>query len=144
MSDENALFGRDCSFSGQTFLWICYQYARNLVKSYLKQKCFEIRVIITCLQDIRSFVFMVRIHVRTLNDCQIYKTVGGEDYMRLMFNVLQRESQRADEYIRTIKDNLDLAVSQCIQAAGHEIEPSRQRELLKVSIPSKEFLLSQL
>jgi len=53
-------------------------------------------------------------------------------YYSLILIYFQRESQRADEYVRTVKDQLDIAVSQCIQAAGHEFEPSRQRELLKV------------
>ena len=48
--------------------------------------------------------------------------------------ILQKESQKADEYIRMVKDQLEVAVSQCIQAAGHEIEPSKQRALLKVQL----------
>ena len=46
---------------------------------------------------------------------------------------LQRSSQRADEYIRIVKDDLDKAVEQCIEAAGHEWEPSVQKKLLRVS-----------
>lgn len=52
----------------------------------------------------------------------------------------EKESQRADEYIRTIKDELEKAVSQCIEAAGHEIEPSKQRGLLKAASFGKCFL----
>ncbi|XP_052805418.1 vacuolar protein sorting-associated protein 16 homolog [Mya arenaria] len=52
----------------------------------------------------------------------------------------ERQSQRADEYIRTVKDQLDVAVSQCIQAAGHEFEPSRQSALLKAATFGKCFL----
>ena len=33
-----------------------------------------------------------------------------------------------------IKDKLDIAVDQCIQAAGHEIEPSKQKQLLRVLV----------
>ena len=47
--------------------------------------------------------------------------------------IIQRGSQRADEYIRMIKDKLEEAVNQCVEAAGHEYEPSRQKLLLKVS-----------
>ncbi len=45
---------------------------------------------------------------------------------------LQRKSQRSDEYIRMIKNSLDTAVEQCIEAAGHEYEPTIQKELLRV------------
>ena len=37
-----------------------------------------------------------------------------------------------------IRDNLDDAVSQCIEAAGHEIEPDKQRKLLKVGMMPEE------
>ncbi|KAK3602689.1 hypothetical protein CHS0354_017895 [Potamilus streckersoni] len=56
------------------------------------------------------------------------------------FKEFQKESQRADEYIRSIKDNLELAVSQCIQAAGYELEPSKQRQLLRAAAFGKSFL----
>ncbi|KAL3836276.1 hypothetical protein ACJMK2_021714 [Sinanodonta woodiana] len=56
------------------------------------------------------------------------------------FKEFQKESQRADEYIRAIKDNLELAVSQCIQAAGYELEPSKQRQLLRAAAFGKSFL----
>ena len=48
--------------------------------------------------------------------------------------MIQKGSQKADEYIRMIKDKLDIAVDQCIQAAGHEIEPSKQKQLLRVNL----------
>ena len=44
----------------------------------------------------------------------------------------QKGSQRADEYIRLIKDKLDVAVEQCIQAAGEEYEAATQKMLLRV------------
>lgn len=44
----------------------------------------------------------------------------------------QKGSQKADEYIRIIKDKLEIAVSQCIEAAGHEIDPAKQKPLLRV------------
>lgn len=46
----------------------------------------------------------------------------------------QKGSQKADEYIRIIKDKLEIAVSQCIEAAGHEIDPAKQKPLLRVCI----------
>jgi hypothetical protein len=50
---------------------------------------------------------------------------------------LQRESQRADEFVRMIKDRLELAVEDCIQAAGHEWESTEQKNLLRVSVVFK-------
>lgn len=47
-------------------------------------------------------------------------------------NFFQKGSQKADEYIRIIKDKLEIAVSQCIEAAGHEIDPAKQKPLLRV------------
>lgn len=49
-----------------------------------------------------------------------------------MCHMLQRGSQKADEYIRMIKDKLEDAVNQCIDAAGHEFEPTNQKALLRV------------
>ena len=46
---------------------------------------------------------------------------------------IQKKSQKADEYIRMIKDQLPIAVEQCIEAAGSEYEPATQRMLLRVS-----------
>jgi hypothetical protein len=46
---------------------------------------------------------------------------------------LQKGSQRTDEYIRMIRDKLDLAVQKCTEAAGQEFEPSKQKDLLRVS-----------
>ncbi|KAM6362202.1 vacuolar protein sorting-associated protein 16 homolog isoform 5-T5 [Alca torda] len=45
----------------------------------------------------------------------------------------EKESQKADEYLREIKDQklLPEAVSQCIEAAGYEHEPDTQKSLLR-------------
>lgn len=55
---------------------------------------------------------------------------------------LQKESQKADEYLREIKDQklLPEAVSQCIEAAGYEHEPETQKSLLRVSEVGEEAL----
>lgn len=50
----------------------------------------------------------------------------------MMFWCSQKGSQKADEYVRMIKDQLNMAVEQCIQAAGQEIEVSQQKLLLRV------------
>lgn len=51
-----------------------------------------------------------------------------------LYLVLQKGSQKADEYVRMIKDKLELAVEQCIEAAGHEWEPQTQKALLRASL----------
>ncbi|XP_063953477.1 vacuolar protein sorting-associated protein 16 homolog [Lytechinus pictus] len=51
----------------------------------------------------------------------------------------QKESQKADEYIRMIKDQLSLAVEQCIEAAGAEYEPTVQKLLLRAASFGKCF-----
>jgi len=52
----------------------------------------------------------------------------------------QKGSQRTDDYIRMIKEKLDDAVNQCIEAAGHEFEPSVQKSLLRAAAFGKCFL----
>ncbi|XP_072019724.1 vacuolar protein sorting-associated protein 16 homolog [Amphiura filiformis] len=54
----------------------------------------------------------------------------------------QKKSQKADEYIRMIKDQLPIAVEQCIEAAGSEYEPATQRMLLRAASFGKCFLTS--
>ncbi|XP_043916624.1 vacuolar protein sorting-associated protein 16 homolog [Protopterus annectens] len=51
-------------------------------------------------------------------------------------------SQKADEYLREIKDQdlLPKAVEQCIEAAGHEHEPEMQKTLLRAASFGKCFL----
>ncbi|PKK17528.1 hypothetical protein A306_00014557, partial [Columba livia] len=54
----------------------------------------------------------------------------------------EKESQKADEYLREIKDQklLPEAVSQCIEAAGYEHEPETQKSLLRAASFGKCFL----
>eukprot|EP00058_Branchiostoma_floridae_P005977 XP_002591465.1 hypothetical protein BRAFLDRAFT_105238 [Branchiostoma floridae] len=52
----------------------------------------------------------------------------------------QNGSPKADEYIRMIQDRLQVAVDQCIQAAGCEHEPTTQRMLLRAASFGKCFL----
>jgi hypothetical protein len=46
---------------------------------------------------------------------------------------LQKRSHRADEYIRLVKDHLEVAVKQCIEAAGYEFDTRNQMMLIRVS-----------
>lgn len=52
----------------------------------------------------------------------------------LHFPSHQKESQKADEYLREIKDQklLSEAVRQCIEAASYEHQPEIQKSLLRV------------
>ncbi|NXA56981.1 VPS16 protein, partial [Nothocercus julius] len=54
----------------------------------------------------------------------------------------QKESQKADEYLREIKEQklLPEAVSQCIEAAGYEHEPETQKSLLRAASFGKCFI----
>ncbi|NXE30720.1 VPS16 protein, partial [Ardeotis kori] len=54
----------------------------------------------------------------------------------------EKESQKADEYLREIKDQklLAEAVSQCIEAAGYEHEPDTQKSLLRAASFGKCFI----
>lgn len=54
----------------------------------------------------------------------------------------EEESQKADEYLREIKDQdlLPKAVEQCIEAAGYEHEPEMQKTLLRAASFGKCFI----
>ena len=45
---------------------------------------------------------------------------------------LQQRNKEANDYIDSISDQMSLAVEQCIEAAGHEYEPVKQKDLLRV------------
>lgn len=73
---------------------------------------------------------------------KIFK-IGSMEPGAMLFEAnkeFMKGSQKADEYIRMIKDKLDIAVDQCIQAAGHVIEPSKQKQLLRAASFGKCFL----
>uniref|UniRef100_A0A8C5QED8 Vacuolar protein sorting-associated protein 16 homolog n=1 Tax=Leptobrachium leishanense TaxID=445787 RepID=A0A8C5QED8_9ANUR len=54
----------------------------------------------------------------------------------------EKESQKADDYLREIKEQnlLSLAVEQCIEAAGYEHTPEMQKSLLRAASFGKCFL----
>ncbi|RLV63777.1 hypothetical protein DV515_00017925 [Chloebia gouldiae] len=54
----------------------------------------------------------------------------------------EKESQKADEYLREIREQqlLPEAVGQCIEAAGYEHEPDTQKSLLRAASFGKCFL----
>lgn len=52
----------------------------------------------------------------------------------------QKRSHRADEYIRLVKDHLEVAVKQCIEAAGYEFETRNQMMLIRAAQFGKGFI----
>ncbi|GAB6031871.1 Vacuolar protein sorting-associated protein 16 [Chamberlinius hualienensis] len=52
----------------------------------------------------------------------------------------QKKSHRADDYLRTIRDQIEEGVSQCIEAAGHEYFSSNQKTLLRAASFGKSFI----
>jgi hypothetical protein len=52
-------------------------------------------------------------------------------FIRSRFIFLQKKSPKADENIRSIKNDLAVAINSCIEAAGYETSYSLQRNLLK-------------
>ncbi|KAK9730593.1 Vps16, N-terminal region [Popillia japonica] len=52
----------------------------------------------------------------------------------------QKRSHRADEYISLVKDNLQVAVEQCIKAAGYEFDTDVQKMLIRAAQFGKCFV----
>lgn len=52
----------------------------------------------------------------------------------------QKRSHRADEYISLVRDDLEQAVSQCVEAAGHEFDTDIQKMLIRAAQFGKCFL----
>jgi hypothetical protein len=69
--------------------------------------------------------------------------IGSTTPGALLYDALdhyEKKSPKADENIRNIMKDLPLAVNACIQAAGHESNPTLQRNLLKAAAFGKCFL----
>lgn len=58
------------------------------------------------------------------------------------FREFQKRSHKADEYLRMIREKgqLELAVKQCIEAAGHEFTVMKQKQLLRAASFGKSFI----
>nr|CAG4643732.1 EOG090X01BU [Lepidurus arcticus] len=52
----------------------------------------------------------------------------------------QRKSHRADEYVRMIKGQLEVAVAHCISAAGTVYQPDKQKMLMRAAQFGKSFI----
>lgn len=52
----------------------------------------------------------------------------------------QKRSHRADEYISLVRNDLELAVRQCIEAAAYEFDPDTQKMLIRAAQFGKCFL----
>ncbi|TPX34404.1 hypothetical protein SmJEL517_g02979 [Synchytrium microbalum] len=83
--------------------------------------------------------FLQRVPTTTEDVFKIGSTKPGAVLFDAMEH-FERQSPKADESIRTIKMELTEAVDTCIEAAGHELVPSRQRSLLKAASFGKCFL----
>lgn len=53
--------------------------------------------------------------------------------LMLKMYLFQRRNHRANEYIHLVNQMLENAVDHCIKAAGHEIDTSTQKLLMKVN-----------
>lgn len=73
---------------------------------------------------IRTYIFYINISPSPRLKQQIFSFLPS----------LQKSSQKADEYLREIKEQSMLreAVDQCVEAAGHEYDPITQKSLLRV------------
>lgn len=45
----------------------------------------------------------------------------------------RKRSHKADSYIDLVKDNLDVAITDCVNAASHEFDPETQKLLMQVN-----------
>lgn len=54
-------------------------------------------------------------------------------------NFTQQLNKEANDYVDSIADQMMLAVAQCIEAAGNEYEPAKQKDLLRVSLSWQEI-----
>jgi len=69
--------------------------------------------------------------------------IGSTAPSAMLYDALehyQKKSPKADENVRSIKNELSNAVDECIEAAGHEYSHKTQRTLLKAAAFGKAFL----
>ncbi|PSN30635.1 Vacuolar protein sorting-associated protein 16 [Blattella germanica] len=73
---------------------------------------------------------------------QIFRINSTEpgSYLLEASKQFQKRSHRADEYIRLVKDRLDIAVKQCIEAAGYEFDTFNQEMLIRAAQFGKGFV----
>nr|CAD7587886.1 unnamed protein product [Timema genevievae] len=73
---------------------------------------------------------------------QIFRINSTEpgSYLLEASKQFQKRSHRSDEYIRLVKDQLNVAVRQCIEAAGYEFDPSNQMMLIRAAQFGKSFV----
>lgn len=55
---------------------------------------------------------------------------------------LQEKSHQSDEYLCSIKSNLQLAVNECVEAAGYEYDSTTQKSLIRAAYFGKAFIPS--
>lgn len=111
--------------------WIKY----NLdLDAYLVPEMDGLRILQPDIQE-----FLQEVPVNVANIFRVASMASGA----LLFEAsreFQKKSQKADEYIRMIHDDLPNAVNQCLQAAGEEFEPNTQKSLLRAASFGRCFL----
>ncbi|KAJ4427721.1 hypothetical protein ANN_25373 [Periplaneta americana] len=73
---------------------------------------------------------------------QIFRINSTEpgSYLLEASKQFQKRSHRADEYIRLVKDDLVVAVKQCVEAAGYEFDTGNQKMLVRAAQFGKGFI----
>jgi len=111
--------------------WIRYNYESPL---YLVPECDGVRII---CNDKCEFLQRVPDSIEN-----IFK-IGSTAPSAILYDALEhfeKKNPKADENVRSIKNELSEAVSQCLEAAGHEFSEILQRTLLKAASFGKIFI----
>ena len=84
--------------------------------------------------NITLYAYQHHIVCISISHCmQLNITLCALSY-QLLYQLLQQQNKEANDYIESISDQMLKAVKQCIEAAGHEYEPAKQKDLLRVNI----------
>ncbi|XP_034235328.1 vacuolar protein sorting-associated protein 16 homolog [Thrips palmi] len=93
-----------------------------------------VRVISTLTHEILQSVPSVVQKILRIN------SVDPGNYLLEASRQFQRRSHSADEYIRLVKDQLPIAVANCIEAAGYEFSPENQKMFIRAAQFGKGFV----
>lgn len=55
---------------------------------------------------------------------------------------MQEKSHKSDKYLCSMKSNLQLAVNECVEAAGYEYDSDTQKSLIRAAYFGKAFIPS--
>ncbi|XP_054280051.1 vacuolar protein sorting-associated protein 16 homolog isoform X2 [Macrosteles quadrilineatus] len=102
--------------------------------SHLIQEKDCLRVVSATTHEIIQRVPQVVVDIFRIN------STSPGSYLLEASQQFQKKSHRANEYIHLVKPKLAMAVGQCVEAAGHEFNPSHQKMLIKAAQFGKSFL----